>query len=84
MVVGEGNLKLISNNSEQEQAEEEIEINFPYGDLEIGFNVSYVLDVLSAIKDENVKFTLADANSSVVIEGSNNGEALYVVMPMRL
>jgi DNA polymerase-3 subunit beta len=78
------NLKITANNPEQEQAEEEIEINFPYGDLEIGFNVSYVLDVLSAIKDENVKFTLADANSSVVIEGSSNGEALYVVMPMRL
>jgi DNA polymerase-3 subunit beta len=78
------NLKITANNPEQEQAEEEIEINFPYEDLEIGFNVSYVLDVLSAIKDSEVKFTLADANSSVVIEGANNGEALYVVMPMRL
>jgi DNA polymerase-3 subunit beta len=78
------NLKITANNPEQEQAEEEIEIKFPYDDLEIGFNVSYVLDVLTAIKDDNVKFTLADANSSVVIEGSTNGEALYVVMPMRL
>ncbi len=77
-------LKITANNPEQEQAEEELEINFPYDDLEIGFNVSYVLDVLSAIKDENVKFTLADANSSVVIEGSLSPEALYVVMPMRL
>jgi DNA polymerase-3 subunit beta len=80
----ESNLKITANNPEQEQAEEEIEIDFPYGDLEIGFNVSYVLDVLTAIKDDRVKFTLADANSSVVIEGSSNGEALYVVMPMRL
>ncbi|MFB1014841.1 MAG: DNA polymerase III subunit beta, partial [Alteromonadaceae bacterium] len=78
------NLKMISTNSEQEQAEEELEVDFPYDELEIGFNVSYVLDVLSAIKDSSVKFTLADANSSVVIEGSNSGEALYVVMPMRL
>jgi DNA polymerase-3 subunit beta len=62
----------------------ELEVDFPYDELEIGFNVSYVLDVLSAIKDSSVKFTLADANSSVVIEGSNSGEALYVVMPMRL
>ncbi|MDX2366938.1 MAG: DNA polymerase III subunit beta, partial [Colwellia sp.] len=69
---------------EQEQAEEELEIDFPYEELEIGFNVSYVLDVLSAIKDDKVKFTLADANSSVVIEGNDSGEALYVVMPMRL
>jgi DNA polymerase-3 subunit beta len=80
----ESNLNITANNPEQEQAEEEIEIDFPYGDLEIGFNVSYVLDVLTAIKDDKVKFTLADANSSVVIEGSSNGEALYVVMPMRL
>ena len=77
-------LKITANNPEQEQAEEEIEVDFPYDELEIGFNVSYVLDVLSAIKDSTVKFTLADANSSVVIEGSNSGEALYVVMPMRL
>ncbi|MFD2165800.1 DNA polymerase III subunit beta [Thalassotalea euphylliae] len=79
-----GELKITANNPEQEQAEEVIEINFPYEDLEIGFNVSYVLDVLNAIKDSNVKFTLADANSSVMIEGSEASEALYVVMPMRL
>ena len=77
-------LKITANNPEQEQAEEELEIEFPYDELEIGFNVSYVLDVLNAIKDEQVKFTLADANSSVVIEGADSGEALYVVMPMRL
>lgn len=77
-------LKITANNPEQEQAEEELEIDFPYEELEIGFNVSYVLDVLNAIKDEEVKFTLADANSSVVIEGAESGEALYVVMPMRL
>ncbi len=77
-------LKITANNPEQEQAEEVIEVNFPYEDLEIGFNVSYVLDVLNAIKDQEVKFTLADANSSVVIEGIGENEALYVVMPMRL
>ena len=77
-------LKITANNPEQEQAEEELEIDFPYEELEIGFNVSYVLDVLNAIKDDKVKFTLADANSSVVIEGAETGEALYVVMPMRL
>ena len=77
-------LKITATNPEQEQAEEEIEINFPYKDLEIGFNVSYVLEVLNAIKDNTVKFTLSDESSSVVIEGSDSGEALYVVMPMRL
>jgi DNA polymerase-3 subunit beta len=77
-------LKITANNPEQEQAEEIISVDFPYADVEIGFNVNYVLDVLNAIKDESVKFTLADANSSVVIEGDNSGEAIYVVMPMRL
>ena len=77
-------LKITANNPEQEEAEEIIEIDFPYEPLEIGFNVSYVLDVLNAIKDENVKFTLADAQSSVVIEGGDSSQAIYVVMPMRL
>ena len=81
-------LKITANNPEQEQAEEVISVDFPYDDVEIGFNVNYVLDVLNAVKDVDVKFTLADANSSVVIEGisdpSIQSEALYVVMPMRL
>lgn len=81
---GRTELKITANNPEQEQAEEVIEIDFPYEEVEIGFNVSYVLDVLNAIKETDVKFTLADANSSVVIEGGESGEALYVVMPMRL
>ncbi|SET68678.1 DNA polymerase III subunit beta [Thalassotalea agarivorans] len=80
----ESELKITANNPEQEQAEEVIEINFPYEAVEIGFNVSYVLDVLNAVKDNDVKFTLSDGNSSVVLEGSNSSEALYVVMPMRL
>jgi len=77
-------LKITANNPEQEQAEEVIEIDFPYDEVEVGFNVSYVLDVLNSIKDNRVKFTLADANSSVVIEGFESSEAIYVVMPMRL
>ncbi|MFT6207113.1 MAG: DNA polymerase-3 subunit beta [Colwellia sp.] len=77
-------LKITANNPEQEQAEEVLEINFPYDEVEIGFNVNYVLDVLNAIKEPEVKFTLADANSSVVIEGAESNEAIYVVMPMRL
>lgn len=77
-------LKITANNPEQEQAEEVLEISFPFEAIEIGFNVSYVLDVLNAVKDETIKFTLSDGNSSVVLEGSDSSEALYVVMPMRL
>ncbi|TKB46412.1 DNA polymerase III subunit beta [Thalassotalea mangrovi] len=81
---GSNELKITANNPEQEQAEEYLEIEFPYEPLEIGFNVSYILDVLNAVKEEGIKFTLSDANSSVVIEGQESGEALYVIMPMRL
>ncbi|QDO99872.1 DNA polymerase III subunit beta [Thalassotalea sp. PS06] len=81
---GSNELKITANNPEQEQAEEYLEIDFPYEELEIGFNVSYILDVLNAVKEEGIKFTLSDANSSVVIEGQESGEALYVIMPMRL
>ena len=53
--------------------------------LEIGFNVSYLLDVLSVLKGEKVLFTLSDSNSSALVEeDSDDNKALYVVMPMRL
>ena len=52
--------------------------------LEIGFNVSYLLDVLNNLKEESVLVTLSDANSSALIEGETSKEASYVVMPMRL
>lgn len=77
-------LKITANNPEQEHAEEVLEIDFPYEDVEIGFNVNYILDVLNAIKEPIVSFTLADSNSSVIVEGDESKEALYVVMPMRL
>ena len=79
-----GLLKISANNPEQEQAEEVVEVGYEGDDLEIGFNVSYVLDVLNTLKTEDVQFTLADSNSSALIEGAGDDEAMYVVMPMRL
>jgi DNA polymerase III subunit beta len=79
-----GLLKISANNPEQEQAEEVVEVGYQGDDLEIGFNVSYVLDVLNTIKTEDVQFTLLDSNSSALIEGVGDDEAMYVVMPMRL
>ncbi|WP_282131631.1 DNA polymerase III subunit beta [Pseudoalteromonas aliena] len=79
-----GLLKITANNPEQEQAEEVVEVSYQGDDLEIGFNVSYVLDVLNTLKTEDVLFTLADSNSSALIEGAGDEEAMYVVMPMRL
>lgn len=79
-----GILKITANNPEQEQAEEIVEVGYQGEDLEIGFNVSYVLDVLNTLKTEDVQFTLLDSNSSALIEGVSQDDAIYVVMPMRL
>ncbi|MFC3033225.1 DNA polymerase III subunit beta [Pseudoalteromonas fenneropenaei] len=79
-----GLLKISANNPEQEQAEEVVEVMYQGGDLEIGFNVSYLLDVLNTVRTEDVTFTLSDTNSSALIEAAGEDDAMYVVMPMRL
>lgn len=79
-----GELGLTANNPEQEQAEDTIEVDYQGEALEIGFNVTYVLDVLNSIQGEQVKFTFIDANSSALVEDNADDSALYVVMPMRL
>ncbi|PSJ41232.1 DNA polymerase III subunit beta [Zobellella endophytica] len=77
-------LKITANNPEQEEAEEMLDVEYQGSELEIGFNVSYVLDVLGTLKSDQVKISLKDASSSGLIEAEDNGDALYVVMPMRL
>jgi len=77
-------LQIVANNPEHEQAEEVIEIEYSGDTLEIGFNVGYVLDVLSTLNTDLVIMHLSDANSSSLVEGVGNPGALYVVMPMRL
>jgi DNA polymerase III subunit beta len=78
-------LKITANNPEQEEAEEELVVDFAGdGDLEIGFNVSYLIDVLNVLKGSNVKINFIDANSSALLEDPDGGEAVYVIMPMRL
>ncbi len=77
-------VKLHANNPEQEEAEVEFSVDYTGQDLEIGFNVSYMIDVMNTIKTPQVKMTFIDANSSSLIEEADGGESLYVVMPMRL
>lgn len=79
-----GLLRASTHNPEQEEAEEELEVSFEGESLEIGFNVSYLLDVLGVIKSETVRFEMSDANSSAVIYSPDEVQARYVVMPMRL
>ncbi len=79
-----GLLRATVNNPDQEEAEEEIDINYQGDELEIGFNVSYLVDALNAIKQEEVQLTLIDPNSSCLISGIGDESSRYVVMPMRL
>jgi len=84
MVLSESNLKLISTNTEQEEAEEELEIDYKKDALDIGFNVTYLIDVLNNTQQEKVNFAFADANSSCLITVPDDNQYKYVVMPMRI
>ena len=84
MVLSNNNLKLISTNSDQEEAEEELEINYSGDALDIGFNVTYLIDVLNNTNSDQANFSFADANSSCLITIPNNPNYKYVVMPMRI
>lgn len=77
-------LKIQANNPEQEEAEEEVAVDYQGGSLEIGFNVSYLLDVLGVMTCDQVRLTLSDANSSALVQEADNDDSAYVVMPMRL
>ncbi len=84
MVLSNNNLKLISTNTEQEEAEEELEIDYAKDGLDIGFNVTYLIDVLNNVNDETINFSFADANSSCLVTVPNDENYKYVVMPMRI
>ena len=81
---GRNLLRATVHNPEQEEAEEELEVEYAGEEFEIGFNVSYFLDALGAIKAERVKIVLTDANSSCLIQGDDDAHCSYVIMPMRL
>lgn len=84
IVLAPGSLKIISSNADQEEAQEEIEVPYDAEALDIGFNVTYLLDILNNVSDENVEIRLADANSSALITLPGNDRFKYVVMPMRI
>lgn len=79
-----GDLRIVANNPEQEEAEDVVAIEYDGDTLEIGFNVSYLLDIMNVVSGPKVKFSLLDANSSALLEDNDDGNSLYVVMPMRL
>ena len=79
-----GLIQAQANNPEMEEAEEAIEVKYSGAAMEIGFNVSYLLDALGAIDTEEVNLALGDSNSSCVVTPAVNGDCTYVIMPMRL
>ena len=73
-----------AHNPEQEEAEDQVEVDYKGEEVEIGFNVNYLLDALSAIETDKVEIGLTDANSSCLIHAPGVTHTRYVVMPMRL
>jgi len=82
--VSPGQLKISAHNPEQEEAQEEVEADTRVSDLAVGFNVNYLLDALTALRDENVVLALRDANSSAMVREASNERCRHVVMPLRL
>ena len=79
-----GTLRIASSNAEQEEAKEEIEIDYAGDPIEIGFNVTYLMDALANMNVDMVKLELQDTNSSVLITVPDQAGFKYVVMPMRI
>lgn len=83
-VLAPGSLKITASNADQEEAQEEIEIEYAGEGLDIGFNVTYLLDVLGNLKTDRVKFALGDSLGSALITMPDSERFKYVVMPMRI
>ncbi|MCP5264022.1 MAG: DNA polymerase III subunit beta [Burkholderiaceae bacterium] len=79
-----GTLRVASNNAEQEEAIDELDIDYAGDSIEIGFNVTYLIDALSNMSQEMVKLELSDGNSSALFTIPDNTTFKYVVMPMRI
>jgi DNA polymerase-3 subunit beta len=79
-----GLLRIASSNAEQEEAKEEIEIDYGGDSIEVGFNVTYLMDALSNIAQDMVKIELQDGNASALITVPEQSGFKYVVMPMRI
>jgi DNA polymerase-3 subunit beta len=83
-VLTDGSLKIVSSNTEQEEAEETLEVGYKGDALDIGFNVNYLLDVLNNVTGSEVECLFGDAASSALMSFPSEAEFKYVVMPMRI
>ncbi|WP_386697599.1 DNA polymerase III subunit beta [Lonepinella sp. MS14436] len=82
--LSENQLRILATNQEHEEVEEILDVSYQSEEMEVGFNASYILDVLNALKCKRVRMRLVDASSSCLIEDCEDGSAEYVIMPMRL
>lgn len=83
MITG-NSLRISCTNSEQEEAQEEMEVNYSGDALDVGFNITYLLDVLTNVHSEKIDCAFGDANSSMLITIPERDDFRYVVMPMRI
>jgi DNA polymerase-3 subunit beta len=83
-VLGDGSLKIVSSNAEQEEAHEELEVEYSGDALDIGFNVNYLLDVLNNVSGDGIECAFGDSASSALITYGTERDFKYVVMPMRI
>jgi len=79
-----GTLRVASNNAEQEEAQDELDIDYGGDTIEIGFNVTYLIDALANMSQDMVTLELSDSNSSALLTIPENADFKYVVMPMRI
>ena len=84
LVIRDSGVVIQAHNPEQEEAEEELEVSYSGEDIEIGFNVNYLLDALGAVDGDDVTLSVLDSNSSCLIRQPGNDDGKFVVMPMRL
>lgn len=84
LLLGAGGLKILATNTEQDEVEEDLEVEYQGETLEIGFNVKYLLDFINIINEDRVKLTFLDAKSSARVEGVTEETGVYVIMPMRI
>ena len=85
LAVEQDRLMVKANNAEtQEEAEEEVSVDYQGDTFEIGFNVDYLQDVLGVVDSDNVRVSIADGGGSALIEAGESEESVFVVMPMRL
>jgi len=84
LIIRDSGVVIQAHNPEQEEAEEELEVAYSGEDIEIGFNVNYLLDALGAVEGDEVTLSVLDSNSSCLIRQPGSDEGKFVVMPMRL